>query len=76
MLWPFGFGLSYTTFEYSNLRVSSQELSGDDVLTVEVDVTNTGKTAGKEIVLEGEFTQRQQAILLCGGLLNYTKENS
>ena len=34
------------------------------------------ETTGKEIVLEGEFTERQQAILLCGGLLNYTKENS
>ena len=34
------------------------------------------ETTGKEIILEGEFTERQQAILLCGGLLNYTKENS
>ena len=33
------------------------------------------ETTGKEIVLQGEFTQRQQQILLCGGLLNYTKEN-
>ena len=36
----------------------------------------TDETTGKEIVLQGEFTQRQQQILLCGGLLNYTKENS
>ena len=34
------------------------------------------ENTGKEIVLKGEFTQRQQEILLCGGLLNYTKENS
>ena len=36
----------------------------------------TDETTGKEIMLTGEFTQRQQQILLCGGLLNYTKENS
>ena len=39
-------------------------------------VIMTDETTGKEIVLQGEFTQRQQQILLCGGLLNYTKENS
>ena len=39
-------------------------------------VVMTDETTGKEIVLKGEFTDRQQQILLCGGLLNYTKENS
>ncbi len=39
-------------------------------------VTMTDENTGKEILLTGEFTQRQQQILLCGGLLNYTKENS
>ena len=39
-------------------------------------VIMTDEATGKEIVLQGEFTQRQQEILLCGGLLNYTKENS
>jgi len=39
-------------------------------------VVMTDETTGKEIMLTGEFTQRQQQILLCGGLLNYTKENS
>ena len=39
-------------------------------------VIMTDETTGKEILLTGEFTQRQQEILLCGGLLNYTKENS
>ena len=39
-------------------------------------VVATDETTGKEIILKGEFTQRQQKILLCGGLLNYTKENS
>ncbi len=49
--WPFGFGLSYTTFDYSNLRVDKTEFSAGDVLTVSVDVKNTGNMAGKESVL-------------------------
>ncbi len=48
VLFPFGFGLSYTTFEYSNPRVSSQSFRDVDGVTVYVDVTNTGKVAGKE----------------------------
>ncbi len=49
-LFPFGYGLSYTTFDYHNLRVSSQTFRDVDGLTVSVDVTNTGKTTGKEVV--------------------------
>jgi beta-glucosidase len=49
--WPFGFGLSYTTFDYSNLRVDKTEFSAGDVLNVSVDVKNTGSRAGKESVL-------------------------
>lgn len=47
--YPFGFGLSYTTFEYSNLKVSSDTITDADVLTVTFDVKNTGKVAGAEV---------------------------
>jgi beta-glucosidase len=50
VLFPFGYGLSYTTFAYSNLKVSSATFKDVDGLTVSVDVTNTGKVAGKETV--------------------------
>jgi len=49
-LFPFGHGLSYTRFKYSNLRSSAESITPEDKLKVEVDVTNTGKVAGKEIV--------------------------
>lgn len=49
--WAFGYGLSYTTFEYSNLQVDRQQFTADDVLTFTVDVKNTGRVAGCEPVL-------------------------
>jgi len=49
--WPFGYGLSYTTFAYSNLRVDKPTFHDGDVLTVSVDVQNTGSRAGKESIL-------------------------
>ena len=51
VLYPFGYGLSYTTFEYSNLRVSKTEFTADDDLTFTIDVKNTGEMDGKEAVL-------------------------
>ena len=50
VLFPFGYGLSYTTFEYSNPKLSAATCKDVDGLSVSVDVTNTGSVAGKEIV--------------------------
>lgn len=49
-LYPFGYGLSYTTYEYSDLTLSSSEMKSTDSITVEVTVKNTGTVAGKEVV--------------------------
>ena len=50
VLFPFGYGLSYTAFAYDNLKLSAGEIRDTDTVTVSVDVTNTGKLFGKEVV--------------------------
>jgi beta-glucosidase len=49
-LFPFGHGLSYTIFKYSNLRLSAKSMTPNELLKIRVDVTNTGKVAGKEVL--------------------------
>ncbi len=63
-LYPFGYGLSYSAFEYTNLKVSAQEIKARDPLTVEVDVKNTSQRAGDEVAqLYLTFPQRPGAPL-------------
>ena len=50
VLFPFGYGLSYTTFEYSGLKLSADKIKDTDTLTVTITVKNTGKRAGKAVV--------------------------
>ena len=49
--WGFGYGLSYTSYQYSNLKVSKSDFRHGDIIKVSVDVKNTGKVAGKESIL-------------------------
>lgn len=49
-LYPFGYGLSYTTFSYGDIKVSSEQLKGDQKLTASVELSNTGKYDGSEVV--------------------------
>ena len=60
-LFPFGFGLSYTTFSYNSLSLNTQEIGPDDTLQVSIAITNTGQRTGKEIVQV--YIQDKQASL-------------
>jgi beta-glucosidase len=67
-LYPFGFGLSYTTFSYANLRTSAPQIAKDGAVTVSVDVTNTGERAGDAVVqlyvkyLKSKVTRPQEQL--------------
>ena len=73
VLFPFGHGLSYTTFNYSNLRVSAYTFKDIDDLQVSVDVTNTGDRAGKEIVQLYVHDQRSSMVRPCKELKGFVK---
>ncbi|WP_097004967.1 glycoside hydrolase family 3 C-terminal domain-containing protein [Lacrimispora amygdalina] len=62
VLFPFGYGLSYTTFEYSNMKADKLVMTDNDTVTVSLDVTNTGKVKGKEVVQIYVEAQESQAI--------------
>lgn len=50
VLFPFGHGLSYTTFAYSNMKVNKSAVTDQDTVTISIDITNTGSLAGKEVI--------------------------
>jgi len=62
VLFPFGYGLSYTSFEYKNLRLDAGTIKDTETLTVSVDVTNTGGAAGKEVV-QLYVSDRESAVI-------------
>lgn len=70
---PFGYGLSYTTFAYSNAKVSATNFKDVDGVTVSVDVTNTGSVAGKEIVQLYVHDQRSGLIRPAKELKGFAK---
>ncbi|MCE5342794.1 MAG: glycoside hydrolase family 3 C-terminal domain-containing protein [Eubacteriales bacterium] len=62
VLFPFGYGLSYTDFRYDNLKLSANEIKDTDTLTVTLDVTNVGSMVGKEVV-QLYVTDRQSTVI-------------
>jgi len=71
--YPFGYGLSYTTYDYHNLKISDHELSDTGEVLISVDVTNSGRMAGKEVVML--FSSDQYASLTPDNkrLIDFTK---
>ncbi|NNE69178.1 MAG: beta-glucosidase, partial [Rhodothermales bacterium] len=77
-LYPFGFGLSYTTFAFENLRLSSDTISADETVSVMVDVTNTGTLAGDEVVqlyIRDEVSQVTRPVKELKGFQRITLES-
>jgi len=69
-LYPFGHGLSYTTFDYSNLRISQFEVETGEEVAISIDITNSGRCAGDEVV---QLYVRQAAGARCAMKLKGTK---
>ena len=69
--WPFGFGLSYTTYSYDNLRADKTTFTAGDEITVSVDVTNTGSVAGKECIQKIWLRAAPLTISVCVILRRY-----
>ena len=65
VLFPFGYGLSYTTFAYSNLCLDKKTMKDTEELTVSVDVTNTGDRTGKEVV-QLYVADKESTVISCG----------
>lgn len=79
--YPFGHGLSYTTFEYSDIKLSDTAVGDDDILTVNAVITNTGNCAGKEIVQlyvadKSGFAVRPERSLKISSRLNFSPEKA
>lgn len=71
--WPFGFGLSYTQFEYSHLKVDKTDFTATDTLNFSVEVKNCGQKAGKESVLLFSTDVVASVVPECRRLRNFTK---
>ena len=72
VLFPFGYGLSYTEFSYSNLKIDKSRITAKDTLMVSLDVTNTGSMEGKEIVQLYVSDKTHSAIRPVRELKNFT----
>jgi beta-glucosidase len=73
VLFPFGYGLSYTAFQYSNAKLSATNFKDVDGLTITLDVTNTGKLAGKEIVQVYVHDQKSELVRPAKELKGFAK---
>lgn len=73
--WPFGHGLSYTSFAYSNMSVSPERFGPKDILKVKIDITNTGTVAGKESLLLYSTDLYASSIPDVRRLRNFAKEH-